>query len=97
MDKAIQFLQAERLYYETALVDTTELQQKIGNLFKLLFEQYFVRRDFGELAEKKQELQPEEGSGDSPQKSHPDAIRADEFENLAKLCLENKQCVEEKL
>lgn len=30
MDKAIQFLQAERLYYESALVDTTELQQKIG-------------------------------------------------------------------
>ena len=29
-EKAIQFLKAEKIYYETALIDTQQMQDKIG-------------------------------------------------------------------
>lgn len=29
-DKAIQFLKAEKIYYETALLDTKTIQEKLG-------------------------------------------------------------------
>ena len=31
--KAIQFIQAEKMIYETALIDTSLLQTKVGNVF----------------------------------------------------------------
>ena len=30
VEKAIQFIQAEKMFYETALIDTSELEKKLG-------------------------------------------------------------------
>jgi len=35
-EKAIQFLKAEKIYYETALIDTQRMQEKIGNFSVIL-------------------------------------------------------------
>lgn len=31
-DKAVHFIQAEKVYYESALIDTTDIQHKLGKL-----------------------------------------------------------------
>ena len=36
-EKAIQFIQAEKMYYETALIDTSLLQKKVGKLQRLYY------------------------------------------------------------
>lgn len=63
-EKAIHFIQAEKIYYESALIDTTDIQMKL------------------EEAQKDQSL---------PSDITEDTIRADEFEELAKICLDKKQ------
>ncbi|XP_055995205.1 uncharacterized protein LOC125651000 [Ostrea edulis] len=63
-EKAIHFIQAEKIYYESALIDTTDIQKKL------------------EDAQKDQEL---------PSDVSEDTIRADEFEELARICLDKKQ------
>lgn len=63
-EKAIHFIQAEKIYYESALIDTTDIQMKL------------------EEAQKDQTL---------PSDVTEDTIRADEFEELAKICLDKKQ------
>uniref|UniRef100_K1QC03 Consortin N-terminal domain-containing protein n=1 Tax=Magallana gigas TaxID=29159 RepID=K1QC03_MAGGI len=63
-EKAIHFIQAEKIYYESALIDTTDIQMKL------------------EEAQKDQPL---------PSDVTEDTIRADEFEELAKICLDKKQ------
>ena len=32
-EKAIHFIQAEKIYYESALIDTTDIQKKLGMVF----------------------------------------------------------------
>nr|XP_022328950.1 consortin-like [Crassostrea virginica] len=63
-EKAIHFIQAEKIYYESALIDTTDIQKKL------------------EEAQKDQDL---------PSNVNEDTIRADEFEELAKICLDKNQ------
>lgn len=36
-DKAIQFLKAEKIYYETALIDSKHVQDKLGNPLPLQY------------------------------------------------------------
>ncbi|XP_060595333.1 consortin-like isoform X2 [Ruditapes philippinarum] len=64
-DKAISFIQAEKLYYESVLIDDTELQKHIDEVTK-------------------------QGAGDTAD-TNIDALRASEYEQLAKLCLDEKQ------
>ncbi|XP_067939123.1 uncharacterized protein [Watersipora subatra] len=59
-EKAIQFLKAEKIYYETALIDSRQMQEKIDDLT----------------------------TGDAD----VEVVRADEYERLAKLCLDKHQC-----
>ncbi|XP_062600834.1 consortin-like [Saccostrea cucullata] len=63
-EKAIHFIQAEKIYYESALIDTTDIQKKL------------------EDAQKDQEL---------PAGVSEETVRADEFEELARICLDEKQ------
>ncbi|XP_061174551.1 consortin-like [Saccostrea echinata] len=63
-EKAIHFIQAEKIYYESALIDTTDIQKKL------------------EDAQRDQEL---------PADVSEETIRADEFEELARICLDEKQ------
>ncbi|XP_074663044.1 uncharacterized protein LOC141915419 isoform X2 [Tubulanus polymorphus] len=68
-EKAVQFIQAEKLYYETALIDSSGIQKKI---------------EAG--------LQPDDkDSAEDVVGLHGDVIRAEEYENLARLCLEKNQ------
>ncbi|XP_033735479.1 uncharacterized protein LOC117324001 [Pecten maximus] len=66
LDKAVHFIQAEKVYYETALIDTTEIQARL------------------EEAEKTTE------SGEKMDQNM-DTVRAEEYEHLAKLCLDKDQ------
>lgn len=63
-DKAISFIQAEKLYYESVLVDSTQLQKQIDELSAT-----------------------ENGSVDV----NIDLLKATEYEQLAKLCMDEKQ------
>lgn len=42
-EKAIQFLKAEKIYYETALIDTKEMQTKLGKILSLLITNCAIR------------------------------------------------------
>lgn len=64
-DKAISFIQAEKLYYETVLVDSSQLQRQIDEISS-------------------SEAGP---AGDV----NIDLLRATEYEQLAKLCMDEKQ------
>ncbi|CAH1791293.1 unnamed protein product [Owenia fusiformis] len=69
--KAIQFIQAEKMYYESALIDTSELQQK--------------------LEERRQQKQNDSPNDDDPHANKIEVLRADEYENLARVCMEKQQ------
>ncbi|XP_041353625.1 uncharacterized protein LOC121371649 isoform X2 [Gigantopelta aegis] len=69
-EKAICFIQAEKLFYENALIDTTQIQKKLEEIHTGMSE-------------------CKEGDGDS--KISKDALRAEEYEHLAKLCMDRKQ------
>lgn len=71
-EKAIQFIQAEKLFYETALINRSGLQTKQNNL------------EGGSPGDG--EIAPEGQSN-----AGPEELRAEEYENLAKLCLNKKQ------
>lgn len=71
-DKAIHFIQAEKLYYENALINTEEIQKKLEEL----------------TASQGEEPQP--GSGE-PDVMAMETLRAEEYEHLAKLCMDKKQ------
>lgn len=43
-DKAISFIQAEKLYYESVLIDDTELQKHIGNCLLLSTLYLFIQK-----------------------------------------------------
>ena len=56
VEKAIQFIQAEKMFYETALIDTSQLQTKLGKFdenlicpsvafYRLLLEVFLLPRD----------------------------------------------------
>lgn len=62
-EKAVQFIQAEKMYYETALIDMSHIQKKLAEA-----------RNIGSISNL-----PEEEK------------RAEEYERLAKICLEKKQ------
>lgn len=62
-DKAISFIQAEKLYYESVLIDDSELQRHIDE----------VTSSVGECD------------------TNIDLLRASEYEQLAKLCMDEKQ------
>ncbi|XP_078671713.1 uncharacterized protein LOC144911542 [Branchiostoma floridae x Branchiostoma belcheri] len=64
-DKAVQFIQAEKMYYENALIDTSELQKALSKP---------MTRGQGDI-----------GPPD------PRVLRAMEFENLARMCVERKK------
>lgn len=70
-EKAVQFIQAEKMYYETALIDTSELENRV--------EQRKKRREAGG--------QTKEDSKDSTL----DALKATEYEELARMCLDRGQ------
>ncbi|KAJ8309468.1 hypothetical protein KUTeg_014342 [Tegillarca granosa] len=62
-DKAVHFIQAEKLYYESALIDTSDLHHRLE----------------------------EQKNGNEGQETNIDIIRAEEYEHLARLCLDKKQ------
>lgn len=64
-DKAISFIQAEKLYYESVLIDDSELQKRIDEVTAI-------------------------GAGEGTD-VNVDALRATEYEQLAKLCVDEKQ------
>ncbi|CAH1262272.1 CNST [Branchiostoma lanceolatum] len=64
-DKAVQFIQAEKMYYENALIDTSELQKSLSEATK-------------------------RGQGDIGPPD-PRVLRAMEFENLARMCVQRKK------
>ncbi|XP_060075463.1 uncharacterized protein LOC132555130 isoform X2 [Ylistrum balloti] len=66
LDKAVHFIQAEKVYYETALIDTTEIQARLD------------------------EAEKTSGNGDQMEQTM-DTVRAEEYEHLAKLCLDKDQ------
>ena len=41
-EKAISFVQAEKLYYESVLVDSSEIQKQIGGYYKFLIDNGIV-------------------------------------------------------
>ncbi|KAL8566113.1 hypothetical protein ACOMHN_051839 [Nucella lapillus] len=71
-DKAIHFIQAEKLYYENALINTEEIQKKLEELT-------------GSRGE-----EPQPGRGE-PDMLVMETLRAEEYEHLAKLCMDKKQ------
>ncbi|XP_046567394.1 LOW QUALITY PROTEIN: uncharacterized protein LOC124275770 [Haliotis rubra] len=71
-EKAILFIQAEKLFYENALVDTNEIQQKIESL----------RQGAGTS---------DSSRSNEDAKIAADSLRADEYEHLAKLCVDKGQ------
>lgn len=70
-EKAIHFVQAEKLYYENALINTEEIQRKLEELHLI------------------------QESGDAPNSSTDvrtvETLRAEEYEHLAKLCMDKSQ------
>ncbi|RUS77671.1 hypothetical protein EGW08_014568 [Elysia chlorotica] len=67
-ERAIHFAQAEKLFYETSLIETEEIQKKIEEIAT--------------------------GIGDGPKDINDlniHALQAEEYEHLAKLCLDKKQ------
>ncbi|XP_076442847.1 uncharacterized protein LOC143281517 [Babylonia areolata] len=71
-DKAIHFIQAEKLYYENALINTEEIQKKL------------------------EELTTGQGEPTHPGSGEPDTqametLRAEEYEHLARLCMDKQQ------
>ncbi|KAL3873114.1 hypothetical protein ACJMK2_036270 [Sinanodonta woodiana] len=66
--KAVQFVQAEKLYYENCLIDTTEIQKELGE----------IRKDF-------------DGESSNVTGVSLDAMRANEYEHLARICLDKNQ------
>ncbi|XP_067681336.1 uncharacterized protein [Haliotis asinina] len=70
-EKAILFIQAEKLFYENALVDTNEIQQKIESL--------------------RQGDTTDTSRSNEDAKIAADSLRADEYEHLAKLCVDKEQ------
>lgn len=67
-ERAIHFAQAEKLFYETSLIETSEIQKKIEEIAT--------------------------GIGDGPQDISDlniHALQAEEYEHLAKLCLDKNQ------
>ncbi|PVD26022.1 hypothetical protein C0Q70_13690 [Pomacea canaliculata] len=69
-DKAIHFIQAEKLYYENALINTEEIQKKLDEM---------------QLTKRKEEPTTEVHDLTA------EVLRAEEFEHLAKLCMDHKQ------
>ncbi|KAK6181571.1 hypothetical protein SNE40_009398 [Patella caerulea] len=65
-EKAILFIQAEKLFYENALIDSTDIQDTL------------------------EKLRQSEKDDNSP-KVDENSVRADEFEHLAKLCMDQNQ------
>lgn len=63
-EKAVSFIQAEKLYYESVLIDDTELQKHIDDVTS---------------------------KGAEGTDANIDALRATEYEQLAKLCMDEKQ------
>ncbi|KAK7471514.1 hypothetical protein BaRGS_00035853 [Batillaria attramentaria] len=70
-EKAIHFVQAEKLYYENALINTEEIQKKLEELHLI------------------------QESGDAPARTTDartvETLRAEEYEHLAKLCMDKSQ------
>lgn len=70
-EKAIHFVQAEKLYYENALINTEEIQKKLEELHLI------------------------QESGDAPSNTADartvETLRAEEYEHLAKLCMDKSQ------
>lgn len=71
-DRAIHFIQAEKLYYENALINTEEIQKKLVEL-------HTSRED-----------RSGRGSNEVDEQS-VETVRAEEYEHLAKLCMDRKQ------
>ncbi|EDO40211.1 predicted protein [Nematostella vectensis] len=76
---AIQFAQAEKLYYETALITAGTSD---------LLNQEKEASPSGDLTSTVK--QQDEGKDESASASHPETEKADEFENLAHMCLKQK-------
>lgn len=68
-ESAIQFAQAEKLFYETALIETKDIQEKLEEISAS--EDNSPTQDLNKL--------------------NMEAMRAEEYEHLAKLCLDKKQ------
>ncbi|XP_032237119.2 uncharacterized protein LOC5511863 [Nematostella vectensis] len=76
---AIQFAQAEKLYYETALITAGTSD---------LLNQEKEASPSGDLTSTVK--QQDDGKDESASASHPETEKADEFENLAHMCLKQK-------
>ncbi|XP_013386191.1 uncharacterized protein LOC106155754 isoform X1 [Lingula anatina] len=70
-EKAIQFIQAEKMYYESALIDTMGLEKRVED--------------------RKKEKESGDTSPPVTGEESLDALRATEYEELSKLCLERDQ------
>ncbi|XP_052272983.1 uncharacterized protein LOC127873248 isoform X1 [Dreissena polymorpha] len=69
-DKAVSFIQAEKLYYESVLIDDSELQKHI-----------------------EEAMAAGDPTGEKVKDIDIDALRATEYEQLARLCMDEKQPV----
>ncbi|ELT94080.1 hypothetical protein CAPTEDRAFT_214052 [Capitella teleta] len=94
VDKAVHFVQAEKLFYETALIDASEWERKnLGAVFGflcfidglgMLYYEGCLKSSWPNI-EHKTENQRESSTEIS------EIHRAQDYENLAKVCLEKKQ------
>ncbi|OWF53407.1 consortin-like [Mizuhopecten yessoensis] len=66
LNRAVHFIQAEKMYYETVLIDNTEIQARLDEAEKI--------KENGEKVDQ-----------------NMDSVRAEEYEHLAKLCLDKNQ------
>ncbi|XP_038075714.1 uncharacterized protein LOC119743397 isoform X2 [Patiria miniata] len=75
-EKAVHFIQAEKMYYETALIDIVNLQKQFES----------------NSEENNEDLTTEKGDVSSQAgPDSPEIIKAKEYENLAKLCLKESK------
>ncbi|PIK45596.1 hypothetical protein BSL78_17531 [Apostichopus japonicus] len=82
-EKAVYFIQAEKMYYETALIDILTFQQQVANKKKQMKSDADKSpADDSREAENEADDESKEDASNSPQ-----VAKANEFENLANLCL----------
>ncbi|XP_033633606.1 titin homolog [Asterias rubens] len=74
-EKAVHFIQAEKMYYETALIDIVNLQKELE----------IKREEKGDEGSEDVERLKTEGP------DSPEVIKAKEYEDLAKLCLKESK------
>lgn len=80
-EKAVYFIQAEKMYYETALIDILQFQQEVAEKRKNQTDSEKPN------ASDQQEAENEKGKVFDKRSVSPEVAKANEFENLANLCL----------